>query len=168
MPYRNMKVRMYYSKVATDYISIPFAEFRVFVITDEKVIIPEEVLDEILDSMEFQMQSIRLARDKNTIYCIEGREVNKEIDIAEAVRNLRTTGLDKPKFGEIYRYSMIFKPKQNKKYAYNEVEFIKLPFNRSDFIDWKTRKTRENVFRDDIKGLTMEEFEKIREEVEWL
>jgi hypothetical protein len=159
--YRNMKLRMYYSKVNPEKTPLPFAEFRVFVITDKKSIIPEEFFDEILDKLEFIFQSVRISREQNAIYYIEGVERNREIEKDEALEYFLRTGVE-VELGMPFRQVTFFDKEGKIKKNYNEAmirDVEKVTFALSAFRDWKGRMKQLRVFEDDVKGLSMEEFE---------
>jgi hypothetical protein len=108
MPFRNMLVRMYYAVEPGKKTPSPFAEFRVFHISEKPITNYREefVLQSYnLEFMEWLFVSVMKAMLSNTIfYEIEGTEENREIDNDEALQNLKSTRLKEPKLCNQYRY----------------------------------------------------------------
>jgi hypothetical protein len=144
--------RMYYSKVGVKKTPSPFLEFRVFIITKEPIPFPERIFKEVLDQMEFIFFSVRYAREQNTIYYIQGREINREIDEDEARLYLARTGVD-GKYGEYYRQAHFFLPRERER-IYNELDIrtteILIPDKTLRYKEWR-RSLSEEVFYEDIE-----------------
>jgi hypothetical protein len=126
MPYRSLLVRMYYTTVAKKYTPDPFAEFRVYVLSDRKID------SSVLRLLEFELEYLEFlfvymppavikgavfteyegregtqwssTLQRNVKWKISGTEDSIWVDKDEAVLDLERTGLAEPMLGDIYRY----------------------------------------------------------------
>jgi len=144
MPYRTSLVRMYYAIMPKKATPEPFAEFRVYVITRYKIGSRKAYtkMIRVLNRLEYLFMSLREARGKGKIYyvySIEGSEVNKNIDDDEALIDLAKTGLEKPRYNEIYRFVKIMKMRagfEKMQVSYNEAMIREIAPPEIAFEDW--------------------------------
>lgn len=164
MPYRNMIVRMFYSKAEFQKKTpMPFCELRVWHISEHPIPFPETEFRRELLKLEYTFFSIKEAREQNAIFFVEGREVNRRIDEDEAIEYLSRTGV-KARYCENYRQAH-FWHKTGRESVFNERDIREIEVERDTVNNWKDwfMKSREiGAFEQDILGLTMEELE------EWL
>jgi hypothetical protein len=159
MPYRSLKARMFYAKIPVRRTPVPFCEFRVWIITERPIKFAEKYFDDILNKLEYTFISMRIAREKNTIYYIEGREENVKVDRDEAMMYFARAGV-KAEFGKPYR-QVHFWHKAGEEVVYNESDIrnIEGTINYRDFSEWLTEGKEEGLFSDDTKGMSMDEYE---------
>jgi len=155
---------MYYSKVPAKKTPVPFAEFRVWIISQAPIIFNEKFFDGILDRMEHTFVSFHYARKENKIYFIEGKEENVRIDSDEALVYLSKTGV-RAKFGVPYRQVQIWlrgatPATARDERVYNEADIIEAESIterdveegiREDFGSWKSGNIRTGVYDEDQK-----------------
>jgi len=148
---------MYYAKLPPKKTPEPFAEFRVFMITDKPIKFPEKLFDLMLDRLEWSFASFRKAREQNAIFFIEGKEINRKLDREEALENLLRTGIE-ARLGEPYRQVHIMK--RTKDFVYNEASIraygepdviFHKEFGEITFKEWRRIMKERGVFEDDVK-----------------
>jgi hypothetical protein len=143
---------MYYSKVGVKRTPSPFLELRCFIITKEPIPFPEKEFKAILDQMEYIFYSVRSAREQNTIYYIQGREINREIDEDEARLYLERTGVI-GRYNEFYRQAHFWLAR-NREAVYNELDIrgieAMIPDKMAKYKEWR-RSLSEEVFYEDIE-----------------
>lgn len=119
MPYRNSLVRMYYAEITNKDTPMPFAELRVFAISENPTKFDFELIFNYeLEKLEWIFSSLLISVLKRKIYYkIEGEERNEKIDKDEAIENFKTTQIE-PIFNYPYRYARFIK--KNLDIEYNE------------------------------------------------
>lgn len=134
MVYRYSYVRMFYSYEDANkgYTPSPFAEFRIFLISKNKIFNSKKIFEVMKDGIEFMewifISMMVAVLQKKVYWEIMGKE-EQYIDNDEAILDLNSTGIRYPKPDQFYRYVRFIK-QQGEDKEFNEADIRKIEIAR--------------------------------------